>query len=325
MPDSKYSCIVRRDLATPRYIQPSPVARIRKKLWNHWLTAEGEKFWNQHELIASDDFHRSVIQSVATATPLAVGRLGSVEASILMWDEGAANLRWPILSLFSDTSLGAMNAGIRPRNKDSYRMFARLCREALDRLDLQGVWMTGYEAICLGDKAQHKFFNVEITGPDGSNPDHWLTALRQKRVLVVSPFKNTIEKQTPRLADIWPGASWMEGVEFTSLMFPYLIDESCLETWWEVYDRIGSIIFQGDYDVALFGCGGLGLLFAKLAKDAGRVGIHIGGHLQLLFGIYGKRHLQQPWHLNHINDTWVRPESGEVAQSAGRVEGGCYW
>lgn len=325
MPSSTLTCKDRRDLLATESVLSFPIGKLRQRLLNRWYRGQGEAFWRVHGPIGNDEFHLSVIRAVESQTPLAVGRLGGVEASILMWAEGAANVRLPIWSLFWDTRFGATNAGIRPRNPSSYKLFAKLCRAAIDTLDLQGVWMTGYEAICLGDRFNQKFFNVEIAAPDGPNPHHWLAALRQRRVLVVSPFQVTIEQQIQQLTNVWPGATWMEGTAFFGVRFPYLIDESCPEMWWEVYDRIGSVISQGDYDVALFGCGGLGLLFAKLAKDAGRVGMHLGGHLQLLFGIYGKRHLEVPWHRKCINDAWVRPESGEVAQTADRVEGGCYW
>jgi hypothetical protein len=313
------------DIAEKNVRLLSPVLKLRRRLFNRWLAAKGRKFWKKNRLILHTEFHARVVQAVANGQPLAVGRLGGVEASILMWAEGAANFRWPIWSLFSDTRSGATNAGVRPRNKQSYRVFADLCRKAMEGLDLQGVWSSGYEAVCIGKGAQREFFNVEITGPDGANPNHWLCSLQGKRVLVVSPFDGTIQKQIPRLAEVWPQSTWMTGTEFCSVPFPYLIDEGCSETWWEVYERIGTIVSRGDYEVALFGCGGLGLPFAHLAKKAGRVGIHLGGHLQLIFGIYGKRHLEQDWHRQHINDAWVRPEAGEVAKTASRVEGGCYW
>ena len=317
--------IDRRDFAKTDSRVCSPFLELRQRLFGRWLAAKGRNFWNRHLLIPHQDFHHRVVQAMADGQSLAVGRLGGVEASILMWAEGLANFKPPLCRLFSDTRSGATNAGIRPRNKESYHLFARLCREAMDALDLQGVWSSGYEAVCIGEGTQREFFNVEITGPDGANPNHWLCSLQGKRVLVVSPFDVTIQKQIPRLAEVWPKSDWMSGTEFRSVPFPYLIDEGFPETWWEVYERLGKIVSAGNYDVALFGCGGLGLPFAHLAKKAGRVGIHLGGHLQLIFGIYGKRHLEQEWHRKHINEAWVRPEAGEVAKTAGRVEGGCYW
>jgi hypothetical protein len=317
--------INRRDFVYSEIPVFSVLFRLRQKLFDRWLAAKGEEFWKNNRLIPHEGFHERIFQAVAAGQRLAVGRLGGVEASILMWAEGMGNFQPAGWSLFSDTRNGATNAGIRPRNKDSYRVFADLCRSAMEGLDLQGVWSSGYEAVCIGKVAQREFFDVEITGPDGANPNHWLCSLQGKRVLVVSPFDGTIQKQIPHLAEVWPMSDWMRGTEFCSVPFPYLIDEGCPETWWEVYNRLGEIVSKGNYDVALFGCGGLGLPFAHLAKKAGRVGIHLGGHLQLVFGIYGQRHLEQEWHRKHINEAWVRPGGHEVPLSAKRVEGGCYW
>lgn len=317
--------IDRRDLVHSDWPGVSVLMGLRQRLFDRWLAELGRKFWETNLLLPNAEFHARLGKAVLDECPLSVGRLGRVEASILMWSGCLANLPVWSFCLFPDTRDGATNAGVRPRNKESYRLFARLCMEALQGLDLQGVWSCGYEAVCIGANVGREFFNVEITGPDGDNPRHWLAALQGRRVLVVSPFAGTIQKQIPRLAGIWPRSDWMRGTEFRNVGFPYMIDEGCPEAWWEVYNRIGAVVSQGDYDVALFGCGGLGLPFAHLAKKAGRVGIHLGGHLQLIFGIYGKRHLEQEWHRKHINGAWVRPGADEVAKTANRVEGGCYW
>lgn len=324
---SKFTDLPRADLPACNGSAFAVLNRVRSKLRQNWLNQIGRKYWQSQGLVSSEKFHYTINEAVGQKTPLAVGRLGGVEASIVMWAKGIPSCTWrpDLWPLFADTSNGATNAGIRPRNRESYRAFGDLAWEALEGLDLQGVWSSGYEAVCIGKGANQEFFNVEITGPDGANPNHWLSSLKGKRVLVVSPFDGTIQKQIPRLAEVWPQSTWMTGTDFCSVPFPYLIDEGCPETWWEVYNRIGAIVSRGDYDVALFGCGGLGLPFARLAKKAGRVGIHLGGHLQLVFGIYGKRHLEQNWHRQHINETWVRPDADEVAKTASRVEGGCYW
>ena len=319
--------IDRRDWVHSNLPGLSVLLRLRQGLFNRWLAVRGRKFWEKNRLISPAEFHSRVVKAVANGQPLAVGRLGGVEASIVMWAKGIPSCHWrpDFWTLFADTANGATNAGIRPRNRESYRAFADLAWEALEGLDLQGVWSAGHESACLQMLGLRSLFNGEITGPDGENPNHWMRSLQGKRVLVVSPFFGTIDKQIPKLSAVWPKMPWLEETYFEMVPFPYLIDEECSETWWEVYNRIGAIVSRGDYDVALFGCGGLGLLFAHLAKKAGRVGIHLGGHLQLIFGIYGQRHLEQEWHRKHINEAWVRPGGNEVPVSAKRVEGGCYW
>lgn len=44
-----------------------------------------------------------------------------------------------------------------------------------------------------------------------------------------------------------------------------------------------------DYDIVLLGCGAYGFPLAAYAKRRGKQAIHMGGSLQLLFGIKGKR------------------------------------
>lgn len=48
-----------------------------------------------------------------------------------------------------------------------------------------------------------------------------------------------------------------------------------------------------EYDVCLIGCGAYGFPLAAHAKRTGHKAIHLGGSLQLLFGIAGKDGLTQ--------------------------------
>jgi hypothetical protein len=301
--------------------------RLRQLLRNRWLGRQKKAFWSRNQLLSTEDTHATITEAILSGKPLAVGRLGGVEASIIMWARGLPAEGWKLhlKFWFSETANGATNAGVRPRNKKSYREFARIAWEALENLDLHGVWSVGYEAVCLRFLKRRGLFDGEVIAPGGDDPNHWMLALQGRRVLVVSPFSETITRQIPNLDRVWPKHSWSPKIDFEIVPFPYLIDEGCPETWWQVYERIGRVVSRGNYDVALFGCGGLGLLFADLAKKSGRVGIQLGGQLQLLFGIYGKRHLEQEWHRKHINDAWVRPDDREIPKSAQRVEGGCYW
>lgn len=43
-----------------------------------------------------------------------------------------------------------------------------------------------------------------------------------------------------------------------------------------------------DYDICLIGCGAYGFPLAAHAKRKGKKAVHLGGALQLLFGIKGK-------------------------------------
>ena len=90
-----------------------------------------------------------------------------------------------------------------------------------------------------------------------------------------------------------------------------------------------------DYDICLIGCGAYGFPLAAHAKRKGKKAVHLGGALQLLFGIKGKRweakdyatkwHLPQDAYSSLFNEYWVRPSINETPSTALKVEGGCYW
>lgn len=87
-----------------------------------------------------------------------------------------------------------------------------------------------------------------------------------------------------------------------------------------------------DYDLALIGCGAYGFPLAAHCKRTGHQALHIGGVLQLLFGIKGRRWETEgiyqtdfPYAATYYNDYWVRPDESEKPAEARRVEDGCYW
>ena len=315
------------DLKSNPSVFLSCFVRYREKIIKKISEKSKATYWKVNPSLSFEETHERIIASIHSKTPFAIGRLGGVEASIVQWAKKIPNGfigSWKRL-LFTETSLGSTNAGIRPRNKQSYKLFADIAWDALHNLDLQGVWKSAFEAVYLPTLPKRSLYEVEIVAPSNGKHIHWMEALDDKKVLIVTPFAKTVEEQIPKLADVWKPRGWCPRVEFQIIPFPYLIDDDCHEPWWQVYKRIGKILSHGDYDVAIFGCGGLGLPFAAISKNAGKVGIHLGGHCQLLFGIHGKRHLEQEWFRNSFTHAWVYPDREEVPKSANRVEGGCYW
>ena len=56
----------------------------------------------------------------------------------------------------------------------------------------------------------------------------------------------------------------------------------------------------------------------------------MGGSLQLLFGIKGKRWEDPNYNKNYnyselMNEYWIRPDERFKPKNAAQVEGGCYW
>ena len=79
------------------------------------------------------------------------------------------------------------------------------------------------------------------------------------------------------------------------------------------------------FDVAIVGAGAWSLPLTAHARALGRIGIHMGGATQILFGIRGARWDDHPVIAGFYNEAWVRPGPGERPAAHEAVEGGCYW
>lgn len=157
----------------------------------------------------------------------------------------------------------------------------------------------------------------------------WTSALRGKRVLVVSPFTETIAKQYAQREKLFDNPEALP--EFAELI-PLKAVQSIAGTptgysdWFEALESMKAQMSSIDYDVALIGCGAYGMHLAVHAKRMGRIGIHTAGWTQMLFGVYGNRWLNdEPQFKRFINPYWVRPSAEETPENAQSIENGCYW
>ena len=106
--------------------------------------------------------------------------------------------------------------------------------------------------------------------------------------------------------------------------------------WFEALEFMKNEINKQDYDICLIGAGAYGFPLAAHVKRMGKKSVHMGGALQLLFGIKGKRWedpnygvrewgIEPKAYTTLINNHWVRPDETEKPETANQVEGACYW
>lgn len=159
----------------------------------------------------------------------------------------------------------------------------------------------------------------------------WMLAIKGRKVLVVHPFKETIESQYRNRKKIFSNPDYLPDFDLivyksvqsiAGEMTPY-------NDWFEALDKMKMDIAAIDFDVAIIGCGAYGLPIAGFIKEElHKKAIHIGGGTQLLFGIKGKRwevDYKNPCYRNMFNEYWVYPNENERPKNAERIEGGCYW
>lgn len=155
---------------------------------------------------------------------------------------------------------------------------------------------------------------------------------------MIHPFKNTIEKQYQKRELLFENKDVLPKFESLTVIraIQSLGGNSQFKDWFEALEYMKNEIDKVDYDICLIGAGAYGFPLAAHVKRQGKQGIHLGGALQLLFGIKGKRwenpnysldwNLEKDTYKNLLNNkNWLRADENETPKTASNVEGGCYW
>lgn len=161
----------------------------------------------------------------------------------------------------------------------------------------------------------------------------WTQELFRKKVLIIHPFVNSFQKQLKNNFKIFKNKNqqlFHPEQEFKFYKaFQTIAGNHIHNDWIQTFTIMCNDIKNIDFDIALLGCGGYGLplcdfIKSKLNKSA----IYVGGGLQLMFGVMGKR-----WENNEMwkkiiqeNDCkFIRPSDQEICPNLKTIEGGCYW
>ena len=150
--------------------------------------------------------------------------------------------------------------------------------------------------------------------------DPWTHALKGKRILIVSSFADMMKTQPQAYdVDLFPGCT----LQF--LKPPLTQGDETSRDWQDEFADFCATVDKLEFDVALCACGGYGNALCAHIYSTGRSAIYVGGVLQLYFGIYGKRWLDQlPEMMRlHMKPHWRRPSVKPKGFEF--IESGCYW
>ena len=233
------------------------------------------------------------------------------------WDEGhAAKLMNPLCN----------NAGFFPQQTVLMRKFSELMVGDVPELDICcRKW--GFEELFEDIYSS----SIRYAGLDELEPydydSPWSAALKGKKVLVVHPFADSIEKQYSRRELLWENPDVLPEFTLSTIKAVQTIagQPSEFSDWFQALDYMKSRMDATDYDVAIIGCGAYGFHLAAHAKRTGHTAIHLGGATQILFGIKGRRWDNLPAVSKFYNGYWVYPSADETPRNSKAVEGGCYW
>jgi hypothetical protein len=268
--------------------------------------------------------------------PLAMGKIGTSELLVMEYPERWIRPPWPSSASWRRPAERLFHSGgLFPVRKQIFNRFVLEYADSVRSMDLVSQWQeTGtYESaleqafldrLC-PQATRVGYFFLRILNPRAV----WLDDLAQLRWLVIHPFAQTIRAQLPNLSKL---GVYSSSVEFhlqrraldTSIIscpqLPYMVPPRHRD-WFETLEDLKSQMERETFDIALVGAGAWSLPLVAHAKKLGKKGMHLGGTLQLLFGIKGTRFD----HGVQYDEHWIRPLGDETPANCRLMEEGAYW
>ena len=226
-------------------------------------------------------------------------------------------------------------SGFFPSTEANLQKFGELMIEDGKEVDMLGSWQRS-ERMILG-RFYSSILRCRLLALEpywASNP--WSRVLEGKKVLVVHPFAPLIEQQyRENRTRLFKDQRVLPDFELHTIQAVQSLGGQCerFSTWFEALDWMKEQMDSTDYDIALIGCGAYGFPLAAHAKRSGKQAVHLGGALQLLFGIRGRRWDNPDFgmktlghnYLHLFNEYWIYPNGKLKPKNASSVESGCYW
>ena len=269
--------------------------------------------WNGKQrikLISNEEANNRISEEIKSNKPLMVCRYGSNE----------------FRNLFQESEFDTLcfNAGFFPNNKKLLDKFRKVYFESSRQIDYLCVW-NYLNHFNRKRKWIKNFPNIKqfFSLSDVNYDNKWVKSLENKRVLVIHPFKATIEKQMKKRGKlgILPKLKSLEIIPAVQTIAGN--SDPRFKDWFEALDWMKKEIDKKKFDIALIGCGAYGLPLAAHIKKIGKQAIHVGGGLQLFFGIKGER-WEREYKMKFGKD-WISPLEKDTPRSFKKIEGGCYW
>lgn len=222
-----------------------------------------------------------------------------------------------------------LNAGFFSINKHSLERFLEEMLESCEQVDLLGSW-TKPESRYKDRLSKAKITELKNLEPyfcEGSKP--WTAELENKKVLVIHPYHKLIKSQySNNRSKLFKNSKILPRFELTCIQAVQTIagnPDERFKDWFEALLWMEDEAMEKEFDIALIGCGAYGFPLAARLKKRGKKAIHLGGALQLLFGIKGKRWDKRKEFCELYNESWRRPSQQDKPSGFKSIEGGCYW
>lgn len=272
-------------------------------------------------------------EKFSKSEPFAAGKIGNAELmcayNYFVYKHRNQPVQWSP-TVEQET---CVNAGVFPKTEQARVNFAETLAESLKNMDVVASWNGGLkefeQRLILSSNKDCTLVELTALEPFYSGIP-WSTHLKGKNVLVVSPFVESIKNQYKNRSKLWANPSVLPDFNLITLYHPtskaVSAKQNKYDSWQHMVEDMKEQMSKIAFDVALIGTGASSLPLTVHAKTLGKQAIHLGGPLQILFGIRGKR-----WDNMKIfsqffyNEHWIRPSENEIPAGYKAIEDGCYW
>ena len=320
--------------------------------------------------------YQQIKQALDNKQPIVIGKIGTNELLLIycyhLISQGRMQEFPP--DVLKEIEYGA---GLYPVDKPTIETFIKVYLESLRSVDVFASWNDRfidfehalYSSYVLANRVSSKGGIVELTALESfyTSREHWWQTLFVGRcILVISPFTDSIQKQleTSKRDKVWCGrwsGFWPDGIAFKFIRFDHpwslLSKEEQANSGLEDYKRFSDKLKRfekeidgvGDFDIALIGAGCYSLPLCAYIKNTKRqIAFHLGGGLQMMFGVYGSRwntlltntqglgntlltntqglgNTSSGIFKEYVNDACIRPSGNEIPNEYKMQEGGAYF
>lgn len=275
------------------------------------------------KILSAEDGNEKIYNAIESGKPYAVVRYGAVEARCVSV--------WMSSGKYSEYNYKSIKeaAGFFPNTDEYMNQFASLYATSSSKADMLAVW---------GVKDERKMVdcfcnNATLVNIMSLEPyfyaKPWSRALRNKRVLIIHPFIESIKCQLDNnRTSIFDNKNILP--EFKEVHYIKAVQSNGdttteYATWFDALETMKKQIDSIEFDVAIIGAGAYGLPLAIHCKELGKIAIQMAGATQILFGIRGKRWDEREKYVNLFNSSWIRPANNEAPKGKDKIEGGTYW
>ena len=276
--------------------------------------------------------NEQIARAIQAKRPAAVGKLGSTELQCLRAYLRCKKSKECVRKTAFYRRRLLEHSGVYP---DDYETFSKWgdywVQEVLPGMTHVGVWFNFNESLIVRRYAR----NASVFDSYGLEPyifpEPWSAQLAGKTVVVVSPFTESIQRQYALRDRIWRLKPRVlpdfELHTVRSPTYPHMVKPT-FPGWFEALEDMKRQVGDVQFDALLVGAGAYSLPLCVYAQSLGKVGIHLGGNTQLMFGILGRRWLVPNSSIDHrhFNDSWTYPLAEETPPGSDNwEEGHHYW